>query len=86
MTLKVKVNKLTDDAFDGEHPNGILEGSMREGVAFLGVPVVDRSFNISYGSKVFSTSTITEILEETESGGKFKTLNSTYSWEIIKDK
>lgn len=70
---KGKLVKLSDDKFEGKHPNGIVEGYERNGY-FSELPKVNYSFYIG-GLK---TSEITDIIESTDNSVKFKTLNSTY--------
>lgn len=72
------IRKISDDKFNGEHPNDINEGYVKKGVF-----VSDLSIGYRFFLDAFSTSMVTEILEEGENKIKFKTLNSTYevSWE-----
>jgi len=79
--FSVEVVKLKHE-MDIAHPNGIDEGYTRQGIA-IGMPTAGRSFTVSRVGGVFQTSTITEILEESEDGGKFRTLNSVYQWRKI---
>jgi hypothetical protein len=82
--LKVKIYKKSDDKFNGEHPNNINEGAERIGIAVFGKPVVDRSFRVFHSdTRIFTTSRVTEIVSDTSQGGEFKTLNSTYVWEVV---
>lgn len=76
---KVRVVKLTDDKFNGEHPNGIYEGSERVGYPTEELEVGKR-FYISTNTNWFMTSLVTEIVDDKT----FKTENSTYSIEIVK--
>ena len=78
----VKVVKLSDDKYDGFHPNGIfrgytvygeIENPPIEGEALL----IVKAKGDAHGS--FHTSVITEIVDE----NTFKTLNSTYHIEMI---
>lgn len=66
----VTIVKLSDDKFDGMHPNGIDEGYVKSGKAFK-MPTVGERFFIGYN---WATSEVTEIVDEVT----FKTLNSTY--------
>ena len=75
---KVRIKKLSDDKFGGNHPKDINEGFLTEGNTF-GKPKVGESFWVDN----FATSTITEIIEDTPIRGVFKTSNSTYLWEVI---
>jgi len=74
---KVRLVKLSDDKYNGNHPNRIYEGDVRIGYPQQELTVGERFF-ISTPTKWFTTSTVTEILDN-----KFKTNNSTYSIEII---
>lgn len=65
--------KLSDDKFEGKHPNGIVEGSEVTGVVY-DLPKVG-SF-CAVGKRY--TSTVIEIIKEDEEEVIFKTLNSTY--------
>lgn len=68
------VEKLSDDKFDGKHPNGIVEGYAKTG------QVVVFEVGKSLIMPTFVTSTITEIDEEK---GIFKTKNSTYRFKWL---
>ena len=68
-----KITKLSDDVFEGKHPNNIHKGFTKQG--HIHSPLkVGSSFII--GS--FITSRVTKIIEETLTSAKFKTKNSTY--------
>lgn len=69
-----RITKLSDDAFNGNHPNGINKGYITEGKITIG-PVVGERFYIGK----FSTSIVLEIIDE----NTFKTLYSTYKLEYI---
>jgi len=75
---KIRLVKLTDDKFNGQHPNGINEGAERIGFPSDELEVGKR-FYISTMTNWFMTSRVTEIVDERT----FKTDNSTYSIEII---
>ncbi len=75
--MKVKLTKLSDDVFNGSHPNGIYEGHVQIGTEYdkpeLGQPYwVGRSWR---------TSDVIEVLDN----NTFKTLNSTYKIEYINE-
>lgn len=73
---KYRLTKVSDDVFDGKHPNDISEGYIREGELLYGLPKVGESFYIS----MFFTSVVTiEMNEE----GMFETLNSKYKLEEL---
>lgn len=67
--------KLSDDKFNGFHPNGIDKGYNSIGT-FQDPPTVGDSFTIinNITGRYLVTSTVTEIISDT----KFKTKNSTY--------
>lgn len=71
---RMRVEKVSDDKFGGNHPNGINEGYSKEGMVML--------FKVDYPLVMgeLRTSPITEINEEK---GIFKTRNSTYKFEWI---
>lgn len=69
--------KIKDDVFNGNHPNGIDEGHT---MFFENKPkvVVGRRYLVENGKNYLLTSTVTEIILETEKETIFKTANSTY--------
>lgn len=67
---------------DGDHPNGIEEGYVKKGI-MIKRPTVGEGLLVSRVGGVFYTSSITEILEDTPDGGKFRTQNSIYKWNLI---
>lgn len=71
---KVRLTKLSDDTFGGNHPNGINEGYVKEGYEFSTPKVGER-----YYIGAFSTSPITEIIDK----NNFKSTYSTYRIEYI---
>jgi len=71
---KVRLTKLSDDKFNGFHPNNIQSGYIKEGLLF-NKPLIGQSCIV--GS--FYTSEITEIIDD----NTFKTLNSTYKIEYL---
>tara|TARA_R110000803_G_scaffold78744_8_gene144003 strand:- start:451 stop:696 length:246 start_codon:yes stop_codon:yes gene_type:complete len=64
--------KLSDDNFEGNHPNGVVEGCTTRGFLYRTPEVGQRAI---IGS--LRTSIVTEIVDETT----FKTENSTYKLE-----
>lgn len=79
--MRVKVTKLKDDAFDGNHPNGIDEGYTLIG-SYDKEPTVGERFMV-HGKKMWDylhTSIVTEPLNEE---GIFKTTYSTYKIEKL---
>ena len=78
----VKVVKLSDDVFEGRHPNGIKSNHTVYGAILNEVKVgealfLDKAKGDSFG--FFHTSVITEIIDE----NTFRTLNSTYHIEMF---
>lgn len=74
---KAKLTKLSDDYFNGNHPNFINEGHIEKAVV-KNLPKVGERFYFGFG---FSTSIVKEELNE---DGIFKTTYSTYKLEKIK--
>lgn len=74
--MKVKITKLSDDFFDGEHPNNINAGYTKIGGA-KSKPVVGERFSVDS----FSTSPVTEIIDD----NTFKSTYSTYKIEYYED-
>ena len=72
---KYRLTKISDDIFDGEHPNGIDEGYIKEGYT-NSLPVKGEMFFMG----TLRTSTVTETLNE---DSIFKTKNSTYKLEEL---
>lgn len=76
--MKVRIKKLSDDKFGGDHPTYGSEMITRFGELVLPL-AVGRACMISYPiSKMFRSSPVTQIGE-----GFFKTKNSTYSIEYV---
>lgn len=81
---KYKLTKLSDDVFEGKHPNDITEGMQWFSDLDL-KPTVGQRFCFGPKEKFDKynhiwTSTVMEILED----GVFKTRNSTYKIEKFK--
>ena len=49
-------------------------------------PKVDETFRVIGHMRWFRSSLVVEILEDELTSGKFKTLNSIYSWELFTNK
>lgn len=75
--MKVKVMKV--ESLDPQKPGRIKEGKIYEGNV-LHLPVIGESFIVG-GDNLLVTSTVVEILDNHH----FKTRNSIYHFEIIKD-
>jgi hypothetical protein len=81
---RLKLTKLSDDAFEGNHPNGINEGYVIEGFE-IEPPTIGERYAVlrsKMDSWSFSTSMVTSPLDE---NGIFKTTYSTYKVEYEKD-
>ena len=81
--MKYKLIKLSDDVFNGKHPNGIIEGLEYEG-QFQNKPQIGKRFHFGtdadHPREHLFTSTVTHIINKEV----FKTKNSTYKLEKIK--
>ena len=69
--------KLSDDIFEGVHPNGINAG-FKETAEYTHNPIIGESYK--FGS--LTTSNVTEVVHSNSLSIQFKTNNSTY--KIIK--
>lgn len=72
---KVRLTKLSDDHFNGNHPNGIYEGFVKEGKE-VEIPTVGQRYYLNNG---FSTSVVIKLIDE----NTIKTTYSTYKLEYI---
>lgn len=72
---RIKLTKLSDEVFNGSHPNNINPGFQMEGYELI-PPTIGESYWVSNN---WRTSTVTKIMDN----GKFKTLNSTYKLEYL---
>ena len=81
---RIKLTKLSDDTFSGNHPNGINEGYVAVGFE-IEPPTIGERYAVRF-SKMdtwpFSTSIVRTEVDE---NGIFKTLYSTYKVEYEKD-
>jgi hypothetical protein len=75
-----KITKLTDEQFNGRHPNGINPGYEKRIETTPVKPVVGMPY--SFGS--LFTSRITEIIEMNANEYVFRTKNSIYKVEVYK--
>lgn len=79
----VKLTKLKDNKFFGEHPNQVNEGRVEEGIINLELSNKHQCFFLLDGpDRFFHTSQVTKI-EEHEGYDLLTTLNSTYKVEPI---
>jgi hypothetical protein len=74
---KIRLTKISDDYFNGNHPNNIQEGFAKEG-SISELPIIGERFYIG----TFSTSLVKEVLDK-EHSIIFKTLYSTYNLEFL---
>lgn len=75
----MKIKKISDDVFFGEHPNGIWEGYYTEGNVREGSFAVGERLFLETFNEWFTTSIIKSIDDKEKI---FKTKNSTYSYQI----
>jgi len=78
----IKLTKLQDIKFDGNHPNGINEGYTREGMLNIGLSNEHQCFLIIEGDRFFNTSQVLKI-EEREGHDLAHTVNSLYKVEPV---
>ena len=78
----IKLTKIQDIKFDGNHPNGINEGYTREGVLNIGLSNEHQCFLIIEKDRFFNTSQVLKI-EEREGYDLAHTVNSLYKIEPI---
>jgi hypothetical protein len=76
--IAIKITKLSDDTFEGNHPNNVYAGTVSEGFVTK-MPEIGERYSV--GS--FLTSMVTQTLDK---DSVFKTLYSTYKLEILKNK
>ena len=78
--IKVILKKLSDDRFEGKHPNDVFEGHVEIGYMIKEPKVGDRfGLFIDKKTPVFITSIVTSILDNCT----FQTINSTYKYTQI---
>lgn len=73
--IKVKITKISDDFYEGNHPNGINEGFTKTGLT-PNKPTIGERFFIN---GTFSTSPVTRYVDD----NTFKTTYSTYKIEYL---
>lgn len=74
-----KLTKVSDDKFNGKHPNKIYKGYVKEGHVHSEVKV-----GVCFAIGTLITSRVTEVIESAPGSIKFKTRNSTYLLEYGK--
>lgn len=75
---QVVLIKISDDKFNGNHPNGIIEGYTTVGKLINDVVIGDQILVVN-NIRYLRTSEVTEIIDDIT----FKTENSTYKIEVI---
>lgn len=80
INMKFRVTKISDDVFDGLHPNGINEGYTKVGFSNY-YPKVGEPFMLLTPSTYFITSDVTKVMT-----GLFHTKNSKYKHEVLDEK
>jgi len=71
---RIRLTKISDDEFQGNHPNGINAGYIKEGF-FTDRPEIGECFYVDN----FRTSRVTYIIDDET----FQTENSTYRLEYL---
>lgn len=82
---QVTLIKLSDDAFEGKHPNDIYAGNTYTGTTSEEVKIDQSVFINQNNEKLFYTSTVKKIVNETDNEIVFKTLNSTYKLSFVNE-
>ena len=75
---QVVLIKISDDKFNGNHPNGIIEGYTRVGKLINDIVIGDQVL-VANNARYLRTSEVTEIIDDIT----FKTENSTYKIEVL---
>ena len=78
----IRLTKLKDTKFNNEHPNGINEGYVKEGIINVEKSNEHQCFLMIKGARFFNTSQVLEI-EEQEGYDLAHTVNSIYKVEPI---
>lgn len=77
----IKLTKISDDAFEGNHPNGINKGFVKEGF-MIQKPKVGERFYV-HQSKIYSDFSTSIVKEGLNKDNIFKTTYSTYKIEYL---
>ena len=80
--VTIKLTKLKDNKFNNNHPNGINEGYVKEGIINVDKSNEHQCFLIIQGDRFWNTSHVAAV-EEKEGYDIVTTLNSTYKVEIL---
>jgi hypothetical protein len=78
----IRLTKLKDTKFNNEHPNGINEGYIKEGIINVEKSNEHQCFLMIKGARFFNTSQVLEI-EEQKGYDLVHTVNSVYKVEKI---
>ncbi len=78
----IRLTKLKDTKFNNEHPNGINEGYVKEGVINVEKSNEHQCFLMIKGARFFNTSQVIEI-DEQEGYDLAHTVNSIYKVEPV---
>jgi hypothetical protein len=80
--ITIRLTKLKDNKFNNEHPNGINEGYVKEGMINVEKSNEHQCFLMIKGTRFFNTSQVVEI-DEQEGYDLAHTVNSIYKVEPI---
>ena len=80
--LLIKITKLKDTKFEGNHPNGINEGYVKQGRLNVEKSNEHQCFLLIEGDRFFNTSQVLSLVEH-EGYDLATTLNSLYKIEPI---
>jgi hypothetical protein len=81
---RVKLTKLSDDVFGGNHPNGINEGYVAKGFE-MNPPTIGERYAVLCSKMDFWPFSTSIVQSEVDENGIFKTTYSTYKVEYEKD-
>lgn len=85
---KIKLTKISDDKFEGNHPNGINTGFTITGIE-VSPPTIGARFGVHHhkeylGEEALLPAILTStVLSTLDSNNEFKTLYSTYKLEYL---
>jgi hypothetical protein len=80
--VTIRLTKLKDNKFNNEHPNGINEGYVKEGMINVEKSNEHQCFLMIKGTRFFNTSQVVEV-DEQEGYDLAHTVNSIYKVEPI---
>lgn len=82
--VRIRLTKIKDTKFENQHPNGINEGYVKEGVIDVEKSNEHQCFLIIKNERFFNTSQVVE-LDEQKDYDLAHTINSIYKVEILKE-